>query len=843
MSGASSGISPLRRLVRAELAAGIAGLRLFIACVAIAAFMLGAVWMLGAGLSRALSENGTIMLGGDVAVEVVNAPLDADLVVRLADLGTLSEVSELRSTAIAGDARTPVEAKVVDDAYPLVGEIALAQSADGVPTLAEALSEREGLPGTVVEPALLSRLGLSVGDTMTLGGGTFEIRAVLLREPDRLSAGFLVGPRVIVSEAAGRAAGLLSSQGLVDYRYRLRADDGDAQALAAAVAALEPERGWELETPADAGDRVRETVARVTTFLGIAAMVALAIGLTGAWAASRVWIGRRVRTIALYRLSGAEPGLVVALHGVLVAIAAGIGIALGLAGAGVLAFVLMDLLAARLHLPWQPAALASAGALAALTLAIGIAGACASALSGAARTPPGAAMRSADTIPTPRPRDAALGAAAIAAAILLAILGLPDEILAATAAFGLVLAAALLAGAGWLVARAAARVKPRGFVARVALQGLDDPAKAAMRAVAIGIGIAGITAVVGAQRSLDTALRAELPDRIPDLVLLDVQQAGIGPLTARVEADPLLGGLQASPFMRATITAVNGVPAAEALVREDKDWVISGDRSFAWAAEPTGAELLGGAWWPVDYAGPPLVSAEEDVQEAFDLVPGDTLTFSVLGRSFTAEVANIRMEYHRTFRPEFLLVASPVPFRDAPHSWIVTLEGETDAAVDALVADLARDAPGVTAIDVRRIVDDLTRVVEGAGLASLAIAGLLLVVGALALTAIVAADVDSRERQALAFTLVGASRREIAAARLAEAGTIGALAALVGGGAGLAGSFWLASAGLRVDFAPGIVALVLPLALGLAAALAAGIVGGLGAAPRGRGQLVRRLAG
>jgi putative ABC transport system permease protein len=47
----------------------------------------------------------------------------------------------------------------------------------------------------------------------------------------------------------------------------------------------------------------------------------------------------------------------------------------------------------------------------------------------------------------------------------------------------------------------------------------------------------------------------------------------------------------------------------------------------------------------------------------------------------------------------------------------------------------------------------------------------------------------------------------------------------------------------RVAWAPGPVAYLLPVALGVVAALTAGVAGGLGAVPRGRGQLARHLAG
>ena len=831
----------LGTLLRAELAAGIFGLRLFIACVVVAALMLGAVWMLGDALVKALERSGTRILGGDVAVSLVNVPLDEAVVAALAGIGDLSRTAELRTSAVVEGQRATVELKAVDESYPLYGLVEL----EGGAALPTVLADAGGHPAAVVEPALLSRLGAEVGDTIRLGETAFVIEGVLRTEPDRLSSGrFMVGPRVIVRLDALQETGLLQPGSLVDFRYRLRLPDDTSPRLGIeAVRGLTPERGWELETPRDAGDRVRRTVERTTTFLGVAGIVALCIGLAGAWAAAQVWVTRRARTIALYRLSGATPPVVVALHAIIIAIAGSVGLALGLGLAVAVTDILMDLVAAQLHLQWEIASLVVPALQVAATLILGLGGASAAALSGAANLSPGAAMRSGDAVLSAAPRHVAMGGAVIAAAVLLAVLSLPVPALAAIAAAGLAVASAVLGLGGWALAGLASRRQPRSFIGLVTLQGLGIPGAAATKAVAIGIGIAGITAILAGQGSLESALRAELPDRIPDLVLIDVQPNQVADIRRRIEEDAALGALQASPFMRASILAVNGVPAEQALVRPNKSWVIEGDRSFSWAAEPTAAELLAGEWWPADHEGTPLISAEEDVAEAFDLEPGDTLTYSVLGRSFTSEVVNIRKEYHRTFRPEFLLVASPQPFRDAPHSWVMTLEGETDPAVDALIRDLSRTAPNVTAIDVRVIVAQVTEVIEGGVWASLAVAATLLIAGALSLTAVVAADVDGRRREALAFALIGASRREIATARLAEAAGIGLLAAALGGAAGLLGGYWLVDEALHVAWEPGYLALGMPLALGILSALAAGLAGGLGAAPRGRGQVARQLAG
>ncbi len=830
----------LRGLLAAELAAGIYGLKLFIACVTIATVMMGAVWMMGESLSRSLSDSGTTLLGGDVAVTVVNVPLGDAVVTSLASIGQVSRVAELRSSAVLKDTRFPVEVKGVDSAYPLNGAVRLVSGQD----IRKALQMREGRPAVIVEASLLRRAQAKVGDVIRLGAQDFVISDAVVIEPDRLSAGrFMVGPRVMMHLDTLMETGLIQRGSIVDFRYRLTfASDQDAQSAIDAVAALRPETGWELETPRDAGDRVRRTVERTTTFLGMAGIVALVIGLAGAWASAKAWVSRRVRTIALYRLSGATPAAVGSLHIAIIAIASLVGVILGLGLAALGTTPLMQIVAAQLHLIWSPFSLIEPTLQVAWILALGIAGTSILSLSGINRLSPGAAMRSGEADLQPDRRQFMFGIALIGLAMIGATLSLPIPRLAGIAAGGLSVIALVLSGGGWALARLAGSLKPRGFIAVVARQGLVNANAVAMRAVAIGIGIAGITAIVATQNSLEQGMRAELPVIIPDLVLIDVQPNQVEDVKRRVAANPSLGGLQANPFMRMTLTAVNGVPAEDALLRDDKSWVIEGDRSFSWTAEPTGAELLAGDWWAPDYDGPPVVSPEEDLQEAFNLKPGDELTYSVSGRSFTSKVVNIRKEYHRTFRPEYLLMASPEPFRNAPQSWIVSLQGDSDAAVDNYINDMAKTYPNITSIDIRTLIAQVTEVIEGAVMASLLVALTLLVAGGLSLAAVIAAEVDARRREALAFTLIGASRTEIALARLLEAISIGTIAAVLGGAAGWVGGYWAVEQALRVAWTPGLLALALPPALGLVAALSAAVVGALGAVPKGRGQIVRQLS-
>ncbi len=114
------------------------------------------------------------------------------------------------------------------------------------------------------------------------------------------------------------------------------------------------------------------------------------------------------------------------------------------------------------------------------------------------------------------------------------------------------------------------------------------------------------------------------------------------------------------------------------------------------ASPPKGATIVAGAWWPPDYAGPPLVSVDGDIAKGLGLNIGDALTVNVLGRDVTAKVANFRRVDWRSFAINFVLVFSPNAFAGAPHSLLMTAplpEGSTPSAELALVRDAARAFP------------------------------------------------------------------------------------------------------------------------------------------------------
>lgn len=127
-----------------------------------------------------------------------------------------------------GARSTLVELKAVDDPYPLYGAFTLRSGGN----LHEALGQRDGAWGAVVEDTVSQRLDLKVGDAVKVGDTTFRIRGTIEREPDRAaSGGFVLGPRLLIDLDALESTGLIQPGSMIYWNYKVGLNPGtDLQA-------------------------------------------------------------------------------------------------------------------------------------------------------------------------------------------------------------------------------------------------------------------------------------------------------------------------------------------------------------------------------------------------------------------------------------------------------------------------------------------------------------------------------------------------------------------------------------------------------------------------------------
>jgi putative ABC transport system permease protein len=821
-----------------ELRGGLQGFYVFIACIALGVMAIAGVGSVAASLSEGLAREGRALLGGDVAFSLIQREAKPDEVAFLRSRGEVSVAATLRAMARTDDGRLAlVELKAVDGIYPMLGELTL----DPKMPVADLLAERDGAFGAAVDSTLLARLDLKVGDRVSIGSATFQIRSVVGAEPDKLAGGLGFGPRFLASEAGLRATELLQPGSLVRWIYRVKlpdnaADDRAATALTDDARSALPEAGWEIRSRSNASPQLERTISRFTQFLTLVGLAALLVGGVGVANAVKSHIDRRRDVIAAFKALGATGRDVFTIYLTQVVVLAGIGSVIGLVAGAALPFIIVDVFGKLLPLPVVPALHPDELA---LSFVYGLLTALAFGLWPLGRVhdvPVAALFREAVTSEWHRPRWRYLALMAVVVALLIAVVvGLAyDKRVAAVFVGSSVVVFALLRGiAAGLMALARRLPRTRITMLRLAIANIYRPGALTPSVVmSLGLGLAVLVTITQIDGNLRRQFLAALPDRAPSFYFIDIPTNDAGRFGAFLKATAPQSSVEDVPMLRGRIVSARGVKAEDLKASADSEWVLQSDRGLTYTGEiPKGSKVVEGQWWGPDYDGPPLVSIEKKIADGLKLKIGDEIVVNVLGRDIPAKIGNMRTVDWQSLGINFVLVFSPNAFRGAPHTHIATLtETHPDSAGDARIIKSVADAfPMVTSVRVREALETIGTVVTNLVLAIRGASAVTLVSAILVLGGALAAGHRHRVYDAVILKTLGATRARLLGAYALEYLMIGFATAIFGVIAGSVAAWLIVTRLMTLSFiwqagsAAGVVAaaLIVTVGLGLAGTLLA----------------------
>lgn len=777
------------RIARRDLRGGLRGFRLFLACLTLGVAAIAAVGLVRASIQAGLAREGAALLGGDAAIELTYRFADADERAWMDSIADqVSETVDFRSMAVAGDDRALTQVRAVDDAYPLVGAVALSPDI----SLEQAFAGANGLPGAVVERALADRLGLAPGDTLSLGRQSFVLSAILERYPDSAAAGFALGPRTLVLTRDLADAGLIQPGTLYSTDYRLDLPPG-TDLVPVAQAAETAIQGARWRDSRDGAPGLSEFVDRLGAFLILVGLSGLAVGGVGIATAVQSYLAGKTETIATLKTLGAARRTIFRAYGAQIAVLTVLGVGMGLALALLGILALAPILAERLPVPavfrpW-PGPLGEAALYGGLTAMIFTLWP----LSRAAQTRGAALFRAGGRRRWPAPGTLLAIVAALGVLVAVAAVLSGSVMLTLWTFVGLAAALLALALAALAIAWTARLVRPRVRRApglRAALAAIaSNRGETTAVVLSLGLGLSVLAAVGQIDGTLQRAIQADLPDVAPSYFFVDIQPDQIAGFKTRLAHNPQVTKTEAAPMLRGIITQINGQPAAE--VAGDH-WMIQGDRGVTYSATlPPDTTLTQGEWWPAEYTGPPLVSISADEAEEIGLSLGDTLTINILGRDITATVASFRKVEFSTAGIGFVMAMNPHALAGAPHSWIATVYAEPQAE-SRILRDLSRAYPNITGIAVGEGIERVADLLAGIARAIRWGAAVTLATGALVLIGAGMAGARARIYEAAVIKTLGATRARVLGSLALRATILGLAAGGVALLAGVAGGWAVA---------------------------------------------------
>ena len=718
-----------------------------------------------------------------------------------------TSVTELLSMASSTTSLDPllVSLKAVDPThYPFYGSVVLQPA---IP-LTQALTDTS----VAVGDDLLLRLNLHVGGAIKLGDRRFRIAATVVDEPDRLSGSFAAGPRVLLTQDALHATGLLAPGSRANRRILFRiapsapgkaVTDNEVAALRTQLEAALPEAT--VTDYREANPALTKALDGATGLLSLMSLVALVLGAVGVAMAMRAHLQQRLDSIAIMKTLGAGSAQIMKIY-LLQTLLLGLGGGLlgVLLGAGVqLAFPLF--IARLLHLTpkfqLDPRAIAlglGAGLLTTLLFTL----------------PPLLDIRSVRPILILR-RSVEVSDDPFAARLLRKLRGSVAQI----GAIGLILACLSWLATrvsdsrqvgGWFAAGLVAVLLAlfamasltlallRRFLRRTSLSlpstlrhGLanlyrpGNPSAALL--AALGLGVMQMATVYMVQHAVVGEMHSSTTANVPNLFLIDITTGEVAPVRALLSAQRSVRGTpEIIPVVASRLLAIDNVPAAELKLQHMPRRALQ-SLSLTWAptadAPPVGDRVVAGQWWSAAQAAAanehPFVAVERRRAQSLNLHPGQQITFSAQDDQFTATVAAIYEpdERHTFSRAEFVLPAPALA--GLPVVWYGGVHCDPAATAD-LRRVLYGRFPSVTVIDVAATLETVRQVLLQVTYVIQFLAAFSIFAGTVILVSSIASTRYRRIREVVVLKTLGATRPRIAAIFSIEFAVLGLIAGAVG---------------------------------------------------------------
>jgi putative ABC transport system permease protein len=790
-NAASGGTAQLAlRYAWRELRGGLRGFGVFIVCIALGVFAIAGVGSVAASLADGIGSAGQLLLGGDLSFSLIQREATEAERSFMDARGTVSVIALTRAMARTSDGRsTLVEVKAVDSAYPLFGSVVT----DPQLPLDKLFALNNATFGAAVDPALLTRLDLKVGDRITIGSATIELRAALTGEPDKLTGGIGLGPRLLISDAALQASGLIQPGSLVRRVYRLRLPDSGTSDRAVTTVEKEaqtafPDAGWEVRTRSKATPQLERNVERFTQFLTLVGLTTLLVGGVGVANAVSAHLARKRDAIATMKALGATGGSVFAIYCAQMLLVALFGAIIGAALGALLPYIVSWAFGAIIPFPVAPSL--HPGVLM-LSVFYGLLTALVFALWPLGRAHDiSVSMLFRDQVAAERhwPRKRYVLATVVIAAILaaVAIQTTYDHRIAAifiAAAVGVFVLLRLVAILTMWIAQ---RLPRQGStILRLAISNIHRPGSLTPTVIlSLGLGLALLMTVIEIDGNLNREFTAALPEKAPSFFFLDIPATDASRFDVFVHDHAPASMLDRVPMLRGRIVAANDIKAEDLKAAPGSRWVLQGDRGITFSSTvPAGSRIVAGNWWGPDYSGEPLVSLESKTAEDLNLKIGEPITVNVLGRNVNAKIANLRAVDWENLGINFVLVFSPGTFSGAPHSDIATLtfaDGGNNAEENAIIKALGDAFPNVTAVRVKDTLDTLDGIINKLVLALGGASSITLIAAAFVLGGALAASQRFRIYDAVVLKTYGATRGRLLAAYALEYLFIGLISVVFG---------------------------------------------------------------
>ena len=676
---------------------------------------------------------------------------------------------EFSTMVFSGDASQLVEVKAVDAAYPLKGVLDLAP-----------LALNMNLGESVMQGRLFSLLGLSIGDSISIGEADFSLVGELIQEPD---VGFNIGglqPRVLISLGDVERTEVLQPGSRAKWRYYYAGDSAALEAFDIWIKSrLNPSQryqGVQGGRPA-----IASAIERSESYLILASSLAVLLGSLAIALSARQYAQQQVMDVAILKTLGFTPGDVLFMFAVkLVALSLCV-ISLGVLFSGLIAGQMLDILRpvfVGVDLSSDFQLQASSVWVAAIMASVSVVGFSLPQIFSLRSVNPQAVLRPESGKLAGGSRRGYLFVVSLLAALLIAYTeNLRLVMLFLVSGVALVL---IVGGVVYFILKfvSADFVRHRrGSAFALALDHLKaEPLKTVFQASVYAFALCLLAFIFIVRDSLLSQWQAQLPENAPNHFLINIRDHQIPELN-NVLRDGGVTPSQLYPMVRGRLSHINNVDVKVAVTKDVG--ALNRELNLSWAAElPADNEILEGQWFDGSSTELKPVSVEAELAANLDVAVGDQLSFTIGPRRIETVITSIRSVQWDSMQPNFYVFFKPGGLDEFERTYITSFY--LDGGSKQLLNQVGRGFPTVSILEVDTLIEKIRGIVSQVSMMLELVLSIILAASLLVVAAITAAKLQEREREAGIMRTLGVTAKTLRWSYFFEFSMLGVVGAAAG---------------------------------------------------------------
>ena len=777
--------------------AGALNVLVFALILAVAA--LTAVSFFTQRIESALNQQGSLLIGGDLAI-IADHPIPDRFILRAKKQKLdATRTYEFPSMVMHGESNQLVEIKAVESTFPLRGQLTIGHQFNDA---GQAVQATPKVGEVWVEPRLASVLDIHVGDALQVGELRLTVSAILLKEPSRGGNMFSFAPRLMMNAADLPATQLIQYGSRVKYQLLLAATPDTVNRYAEQI---RPElvRGERVEDVRNARPEIKVALDKAQQFLGLSAMVSVVLAMVAMLLSSLPYIKQSLNTFALMRCFGAQQvtvlqiltfqTLIIALCSAFIGGMLGFIAQLGLAKLAGSLFV--ETLPPTSVTPLLIGMLASVGMMVAVVLPHAWQMRNLSAMNILRR----------DTLILPLSSQAKF-LPAVSVMIAMIFWQAHDINIAVSTIAAMLALSIVILGFVYVFSYFAQRfltMTPKNSVLasiNIGVQGLKRRlGLSTVQMIGFCMGLMVIMLLTLIRGDLIRNWQASLPEVAPNRFVINIQPEQIDEVK-QFFTEQKIQESAIFPMVRARLIRKNEQLISTVQWQDERAKRLA-EREFnlSWAAQmQTDNKLIAGRWWQTNDYGKSLISLEEGLAKTLNINIGDQLLFDIAGRPLTLTVTSLRKVEWDTMRANFFAVTPPGVLDEFSASHISSFHLPIGA--ERSLNQLVKQHPNLTVIDIAALMQQVRGIMQKMSLAIEYVFVFSLIVGIAVLYAALVATREERVTEATLMRVFGASRQQVSTAYIAEFACIGFISALVASFAANGLAYYISVSILNIPF-------------------------------------------